>query len=137
MALQEIHLNEYAKVEADLEKGFVRVTWLQHTSGAPLRAVLVEALQYARAHGLNRWLYDMRKINYTTVADQSWTAKEFFPSFDHRLHHRLACVASPENVDLLPDALISDSIRQSPVLAESIEMKVFLNPEMAQYWLFM
>jgi hypothetical protein len=79
----------------------------------------------------------MRKINYTTVADQSWTAKEFFPAFDPRLHHRLACVASPENVDLLPDALIFDSIRQNPVLAESIEMEVFLNPEMAQYWLFL
>jgi hypothetical protein len=44
MAPKEIYLNEYAKVEADLERGFVRVTWLQHTSGAPLRAVLEEAL---------------------------------------------------------------------------------------------
>lgn len=135
MDLTEIYRDEHGKVEADLENRFIRVTWLRHTSGPPLREVLETSLRYARAEGLNRWLCDMRRLNYTTVADQNWTAMEFFAAFDHRLHHRIACVASPENVELIPDALISGSIRQNPVLAESMEMRVFLDMELAGYWL--
>ncbi len=135
MALKNTFSNEHATVETDSESRLVQVTWLRHASGAPFREVLEIALRQGRAEGLTRWLYDMRRISFTTVADQRWTAGEYLPAFDHRLQHRLAYVASPENVDLLPEALIADSIRRCPVLAEAVEMQVLLDRETAEYWL--
>ncbi|MCC9138969.1 hypothetical protein ACFSKU_14755 [Pontibacter silvestris] len=135
MVLAEIYSNEFAKVEVNLEHKFIQVTWLQHTSGTPAREVLEVALQFARGEGLTNWLHDMRKIDYITLAGQSWTANEFFAAFDYELHHRLAWVASPKSIDMVPDALIQEAIRQNPVLAKIVEMRVFLDMETAEYWL--
>ena len=135
MVLTEVFSNELAKVEVNLEHEFIQVTWLQHTSGTPAREVLEVALQFARREGLTNWLHDMRKIDYITLAGQSWTANEFFAAFDHKSLHRLAWVASPKSLDMIPDTLIQEAIRQNPVLARIIEMRVFLVMETAEYWL--
>ncbi|MFT2008684.1 hypothetical protein ACMA1I_08415 [Pontibacter sp. 13R65] len=136
MKLTLIYSNENARIEASPEDKYIQVTWLEHTSGTPLKDVLLTALQYALSEGIFLWLYDMRKINYTTVADQAWTLKEFFPAFDAQLQYRLACVARPENVEMLPDALIQEAIDHDPVLYKNIKMKILLDMELAKYWLF-
>lgn len=135
MGLVKIYTDECAKVEVNPAHKLIQVTWLQHTSGTPAREVLGVALEFALREGFSNWLHDMRKIDYIDLAGQSWTASEFFAAFDHKLHHRLAWVASPKNIDMIPDALIQEAIRQNPVLAETVEMRVFLDMETAEYWL--
>ncbi|GAA4431712.1 hypothetical protein GCM10023188_19520 [Pontibacter saemangeumensis] len=137
MALTEIHSNEYGKVEADPGNGLIKVTWLQHTSGAPFRELYGEALCHARAAGITLWLHDMRKLSYALIAEQNWAVKDHFPAFDLTKRHRLAYVVRPQSLDLIPDTLIQEAIRKDPALAGSIEMEVFLDMEVAEHWLFL
>jgi hypothetical protein len=135
MKLTEVFSNEIARAEANIDKKFIKVTWLEHISGAPLQEVLREVLHYAQAEEIHCWLFDLRKLNYTTIADQNWTAKDYFTAFDHRLDHKIACVVSPEKMDMLPDSLIQDAIQRHFVMSTSIEMKIFSNMELAEQWL--
>ncbi|WP_128396968.1 hypothetical protein [Botryobacter ruber] len=137
MKLTQIFQNEYARLEVSPENMFIQLTWLQHASGDAFRQVLQEAQQYPRSQGAWRWLNDMRKLNYVTLADQLWTVKEFLPAFDLRLQYRTACVVSLQNVDLTPDTLIQETLEQNPAMKGSMELGVFLDMEEAKFWLFL
>ncbi|MFT2008683.1 hypothetical protein ACMA1I_08410 [Pontibacter sp. 13R65] len=128
MTLTELYSNEYARVETNAENHFIQVTWLQHASHTALREVLEKALQYAKPAKLNRWLFDMRKIYFVTSADQVWTEKRYFPSFDPALQHHVACVLSLLNAEMIP-------LAQDRVLSDNMEMQIFLDIEMAHSWL--
>jgi hypothetical protein len=137
MRLNEVYSNAYAKVEANPEKELVQLTWLKQTSGAPLRQVLEKTLQYAIKEGIRLWLFDLRMLSYTTMPDQNWSVTKFFPAFDQRKRHRLACVVPPDRVDLLPDNLIQEAIQANFFLREHFDLHLFTDKETAELWLFL
>ena len=137
MKLTEIYRNEDAVLEANSEHSFIQLTWFRHASGEPFRHVQETALHHARALGICRWLVDMRRLDYVTIADQLWTAMEYLPAFDLRLHHRTSCVVSPQALDLIPNTLLQEALRHNPALAGQMELEVFLSREEAEAWLFL
>ncbi|SIT84400.1 hypothetical protein [Pontibacter indicus] len=135
MTLSKVFSDEYVVVEANPEKELIKLTWSQHTSGLPLRAALEEALQYAIHNGISRWLFDMRKLCYTTIADQSWTTHTFFPAFDQWKRHKLACLVPSDRLELLPENLIQEAIQNDFHLRDHFELELFTEIETAELWL--
>ncbi|WP_114778411.1 hypothetical protein [Botryobacter ruber] len=136
MKLTEAFTNAYAKIELNSQWKYIQLTWLQHTELEPLRNVLLTALKFAREEKIDHWLFDLRKLNYTMLSDQIWSANEYFPSFDLTLHHRLACVVSPTSAEMFPDVAIQQAIQQKDEVMEHIKLEIFLDMEVAKYWLF-
>ncbi|WP_114783221.1 hypothetical protein [Botryobacter ruber] len=136
MKLTQLFSNEFARIEADPDLNFIQLTWLQHVSHAALREVLLKASELARSQGLYKWLFDMRNLNFTTVADKSWSINELFPSFDLRHKNLLACVATPQNVALISGAEVKNFIDQESELAGKVKLEMFINMEAAKDWLF-
>ena len=134
MNLNEVFSNTLVKVESCPEKGLVKLTWLQHTCGDPLRQTLENCLQYANKEGIYRWLFDMRCISYTTAADQSWTINTFFPAFDQWKRHKIACIVPPDRFDFLPDILIQNAIQEDFKLKDHFELLLFTDAEKAELW---
>lgn len=137
MELTPVFQNEYARLAVSPANKLMQLTWLQHASGEPFRQVLQVAQQLTHNQGLCLWLNDMRKLNYVTMADQLWTVKEFMPAFDLRFHYRTACVVTLQNVDLVPDTLLQDTLERNPAMKRNMELGVFLDMEEAMSWLFL
>ena len=135
MKLTELYRNDYAIIEVNLQNKYIQVTWFQHTSLATLRDILGKALKFANTKDISLWLHDCRKLCYVTIADQNWIAQKFYAAFNPRQQHRSACVVSAHNVDLIPEGLISEHIRNDRLLAENLELKYFLDKDLAEFWL--
>ena len=136
MKLTQLFSNEFARIEADPDLKFIQLTWLQHVSHAELREVLLKASEIARSKGLYKWLFDMRNLNFTTMADKIWSSSEFFPSFDLSHQNLLACLATPQNVELISGAEVKNQIEQHPKLADKVKLEIFISMDAAKDWLF-
>jgi hypothetical protein len=135
MDLEAVYQSKYIQVAINPEQDYLQATWLQQPTSESFREQIRLVVDLALARNIKKALFDVRQRAYLEIADQNWLVREIVPLFVGT-NLRFAYVVSETTLEVMDTYRIQVAVENNPVLSEQVIIKMFLDPQEAQTWLF-